>query len=47
MPYHEIVTEKLARVVGAKPEEVVAMNSLTANLHFLMVSFYRPVGKKK
>ena len=47
MPYHEIVTEKLARVVGAKPEEVVAMNSLTANLHFLMVSFYRPVGQKK
>lgn len=47
MPYHEIVTEKLARVVGAKPEEVVAMNSLTANLHFLMVSFYRPAGQKK
>ncbi|MCB0701639.1 MAG: kynureninase [Ignavibacteriae bacterium] len=47
MPYHEIVAEKLARVVGAKPVEVVAMNSLTANLHFLMVSFYRPEGKKR
>ncbi|MER3328614.1 MAG: kynureninase, partial [Candidatus Kapaibacterium sp.] len=47
MPYHEIVTEKLAKVVGAMPKEVVAMNSLTANLHFLMVSFYRPEGKKR
>lgn len=47
MPYHEIVTDKLARIVGAKHEEVVAMNSLTANLHLLMVSFYRPEGKKR
>lgn len=47
MPYHEIVTEKLARVVGAKQEEVVAMNSLTANLHLLMVSFYWPQGNKR
>ena len=42
MPYHELVRDPLAIVVGAEPSEVVAMNSLTANLHLLMVSFYRP-----
>ena len=42
MTYHELVREPLARVVGAQPQEVVAMNSLTANLHLMMVSFYRP-----
>jgi kynureninase len=42
LPYHEEVREHLARVVGALPHEVVAMNSLTTNLHLLMVSFYRP-----
>lgn len=40
--YHEELTPSLARLVGALPEEVVAMNQLTSNLHFLMVSFYRP-----
>lgn len=40
--YHEELTSSLARLVGALPEEVVAMNQLTSNLHFLMVSFYRP-----
>lgn len=42
MTYHELVREPLARVVGALPHEVVAMNSLTANLHLMMVSFYQP-----
>lgn len=40
--YHEMFAEPLAHIVGAKPIEVVAMNSLTTNLHLLMVSFYRP-----
>lgn len=45
--YHEELTPSLARLVGALPEEVVAMNQLTSNLHFLMVSFYRPSGKRR
>ena len=47
MPYHEFFSESLAKVVGAKPEEVVVMGSLTNNLHLLMVSFYRPEGKRR
>lgn len=46
MPYHEILTDQTARIVGAKPEEVVVTHSLTTNLHLLMVSFYRPSGKR-
>ncbi|WP_339649632.1 kynureninase [uncultured Salegentibacter sp.] len=44
--YHERFSEKLAKVVGAKPAEVTVMNTLTVNLHLLMVSFYRPEGKR-
>jgi kynureninase len=46
MPYHEFLTEQMASLVGAKPEEVVVMNGLTVNVHLLMVSFYRPNSKR-
>ena len=42
MPYHEFLSDGFADLVGAKKDEVVCMNTLTANLHFMMVSFYRP-----
>ena len=44
--YHEELTASTARVVGALEEEVVVMNQLTSNLHFLLVSFYRPKGRR-
>ena len=46
LTYHEQVREPLARVVGALPSEVVAMNSLTTNLHLMMVRFYRPTPSR-
>jgi kynureninase len=46
MPYHEFLTDSMAKIVGAKPIEVVVMNTLTANLHFMMVSFYKPTSKR-
>ncbi|MEN0046075.1 MAG: kynureninase, partial [Bacteroidota bacterium] len=46
LPYHEFLTGAMARVVGAKPIEVVVMNTLTVNLHLMMVSFYQPKSKR-
>ncbi|MES2404321.1 MAG: kynureninase [Pseudomonadota bacterium] len=46
LPYHREVRDGLAEVVGAEPVEVVAMNSLTVNLHLLMASFYRPTPER-
>lgn len=46
MPYHRFLMEQSAAIVGAKADEVVVMNSLTVNLHFMMVSFYRPTKQR-
>ena len=46
LSYHELLTDKMAKIVGAKPIEVVVMNTLTTNLHLLMVSFYQPSKTK-
>ncbi len=47
MPYHRLATDNLALITGARPHEVVAMNSLTVNLHLMMISFFRPSGTRR
>src|SRR5258708_11997345 len=47
LPYHEFLTEQMAHIIGAKPIETIVMNSLTVNLHLLLVSFYRPTPTRR
>src|SRR5438552_11967226 len=44
--YHETLREPVARLIGAKPIEVICMNSLTVNLHLMMATFYRPTKSR-
>src|ERR1700759_1076751 len=46
IPYHENLTAGLAYLTGARADEVVAMNSLTVNLHLILASFYPPRGER-
>jgi kynureninase len=46
MPYHRLLTQQTAELLGAQPGEVVVMNSLTVNLHLMMASFYRPTAER-
>lgn len=46
LPYHEFLTEPMARIVGGLPDEVVVMNSLTVNLHLMLATFFRPTRRR-
>ncbi len=46
MPYHEFLSKPMAEIVGAKESEVIIMNTLSVNLHLMMVSFYQPTSKR-
>jgi len=47
LSYNDLLREPMSALIGAKPHEVVVMNSLTVNLHLMMISFYRPQGKRR
>jgi kynureninase len=44
--YHERFAQPLSKIFGTKPSEITVMNTLTVNLHLLMVSFYKPTPKR-
>ena len=46
LSYHRLATDGFVALTGAQPDEVVAMNTLTVNLHLLMASFYRPDAER-
>ena len=46
LPYHEFLSSSYSKIIGSKETEVVAMNTLTVNLHLMLVSFYRPNKKR-
>jgi len=46
LPYHEFLSDSYSRILGARVSEVVAMNTLSVNLHLMLVSFYRPDNKR-
>jgi len=47
LAYHRKLTNPLAAITGALPHEITVMNQLTVNIHLMMVSFYRPEGRRK